>query len=139
MVTGLHIQHGVLFGDSPHGAEPQPLSRSPSVLGFTPQQLRLHIHQWPPLASQSAKPQPSLQSCSPRAAKASNTWGTITHRQDCVPAGDEALAPSGPQLIAVTPRKHFPDFTSVVLRSLHNHSCFSLSADQKPQSLNSEP
>lgn len=60
MVTGLHIQHGMLFRDSPHGAEPQPLSRSPSVLGFTPQQLRLYIHHGLPWPSQSAKPQPSF-------------------------------------------------------------------------------
>lgn len=68
---------------------------------------------WPPLAFSERSASAKLQSCSSHAAKASNTWGTITHCQDWVPAWDEALAPSGPQLIVVTLRKYFPDVTSV--------------------------
>jgi hypothetical protein len=52
-VTRLHQQP--LIG-SLHGAKPQILCMTPSVLG--PQlQLRLHLHQWPSMASHSAKPQ----------------------------------------------------------------------------------
>ena len=39
-----------------HGAKPQLLCMTPSVLGCQ-LQLRLHLHQWPSLASHSAEPQ----------------------------------------------------------------------------------
>ena len=52
-VTRLHQQP--LIG-SLHGAKPQLLCMTPSVLGHQ-LQLRLHLHQWPSMASHSAEPQ----------------------------------------------------------------------------------
>ena len=52
-VTRLHQQP--LIG-SLHGAKPQLLCMIPSVLGHQ-LQLRLHLHQWPSMASHRAEPQ----------------------------------------------------------------------------------
>jgi hypothetical protein len=74
-VTRLHQQP--LIG-SLHAAKPQILCMTPSVLGLQ-LQLRLHLHQWPFMASHSAEPQ--LLCMTPSCLKTSTTRVTLTYYQ----------------------------------------------------------
>lgn len=59
-----------------HGAKPQLLSMTSSILG-SPVPLRLHHHRWPLLASPSTKPQLLSMTLS-HAFKASTIWEILT-------------------------------------------------------------
>ena len=100
-VTRLHQQP--LIG-SLHGAKPQLLCITPSVLGHQ-LQLRLHFHQWPSVASDALN-----------AFNTSTTWVTLTHYQVQPHHKVQPWLSLEHSLCAL--RKHFPkDVTSMMLVS----------------------
>jgi hypothetical protein len=103
--TRLHQQP--LIG-SLHGAKLQLLYMTPLVLGCQ-LKLRLHLHQWPSMASHSTKPQ--LLSMIPSCLQ---DQYHLVLRSTAVARGT-TLTISGIQLLCAL-RKHFPeDITSVML------------------------
>jgi hypothetical protein len=87
---------------------------TPSVLGHQ-LQLRLRLHQWPSMASHSAKPQ--LVTMNPSCLQNQYHLGdSYTLPSPAVTQGT-TLAISRTQLLCAL-RKHFPDFISVTLVSL---------------------
>jgi hypothetical protein len=76
-------------------------------------QLRLHLHQWPFMASHSAEPQ--LLCVTPSCLQTSTTWVTLTHYQVLLQHEVQPWQSLEHRPCAL--RKHFPDFTSMILVS----------------------
>jgi hypothetical protein len=96
-----------------HGAKSQLLCMTPSVVGHQ-LQLRVHLHQWPSMASHSAQPQ--LLCMTLHAFKTSTTWVTLTHYQVLLLHEVQLWLSLKHSLCAL--RKHFPeDVTSTMLVS----------------------
>ena len=97
-----------------HGAKPQLLCITPSVLGIQ-LQLRLHVHQWPSMPSHSAEPQ--LLCVTPSCLQNQYHLDDSYTLPSTAAAQGTTLAISVTQLLCAL-RKHFPeDFTSVMLVS----------------------
>ena len=79
-----------------HGAKPQLLCMTPSVLDPL-LQLGLHLHQWPSIASHSAKPQLFLMT--PSCLQNQNHLGDSYLLPSTAAEGDATLAVSGTQLL----------------------------------------
>ena len=107
--TGLHSHQQPLRG-SLHGAKPEFLCMIPAVLDLQ-LPLRLHLHQWPFLASQCRA------SAALHAFKTSTTWVTLTLPRSCQHETQPWLPPEH-SLCVLTPGMCFPeDFTSSTLVS----------------------
>ena len=97
-----------------HGAKPQLLCMTPSVLG-SQLKLRLHFHQWPSMASHNVKSQ--LFFMTPSCLQNQNHLGDSYTLPSTDATGGTTLAISGTQFLCAF-RKHFSeDFTSVMLVS----------------------
>jgi hypothetical protein len=111
IVTRLHQQPLIGFL---HGAKPQLLYTTPSVLGHQ-LQLRLHLHQWSSMASHSAKPQ--LLCLTPTCLQNQYHLGDSYTLPSPAAARGTTLANSGTQPLCAL-KKHFPeDVTSMMLVS----------------------